>query len=144
MNIKPIFYVCLMIFSIGVIPPFLPEATAQEVITVNQTTPCFLNYTAGVEMWQNCGYDEDYIDAALSPWEWITGGNFSLIIVSIFVLFSYIKYHKIVYPIMIGVMFLPISFFVFPDTFLSFSILMTFIGIGILIWYIFIRQTKEY
>ena len=139
-----IFYICLTVFSIGVIPPFLPTATAQEVIIVNQTTPCFLNYTAGVEMWQNCGFDVDYIDAALSPWEWITGGNFSMVIVSIFVLFSYIKYHKIVYPIMIGVMFLPISFFVFPDTFLSFSILMTFIGIGILIWYIFIRQTKEY
>ncbi len=135
--------ICIVIMaavSVGVIPP----SYAQEVITVNQTTPCFLNYTAGVELWQNCGYDVDYIDAALSPWEWITGGNFSLIIVSIFVLFSYIKYHKIVYPIMIGVMFLPISFFVFPDTFLSFSILMTFIGIGILIWYIFIRQTKEY
>lgn len=135
-------YVCLIAitFSIGAIPPIL----AQEVITVNQTEPCFLNYTAGVQMWRNCGYSEDYISAALAPWEWITGGNFSLVIVSIFVLFSYIKYHKIVYPIMIGVMFLPISYFVFPAEFLSFAIILTFLGLGILVWYTFIKQTKEY
>ena len=132
--------IIVIIFSIGAIP----QSFAQEVITVNQTEPCFLNYTAGVDMWQNCGYDVDYIDAALAPWEWVTGGNFSLIIVSIFVLFSYIKYHKIVYPIMIGVMFLPISFFIFPDTFLSFSIIMTGVGMGILLWWIFMRQTKDW
>ena len=128
----------------GVIPPILPEASAQEVITVNQTTPCFLNYTAGVEMWENCGYSDDYLSAALLPWEWITGGNFSMIIVSIFVLFTYIKYHKVVYPIMIGVIFLPISYFAFPDSFLSFSIIMVGVALGILIWYTFVKQTKEY
>lgn len=132
------------IFVGGSIPLSLPEANAQELIVVNQTTPCFLNYSAGVNMWENCGYGDDYIDAALSPWEWVTGGNFSLIIVSIFVLFSYIKYHKAIYPVMIGVMFLPISFFVFPATFLSFAIVMTGVLMGVLIWYIFIRQTKEY
>ena len=137
---KWIIILSLILFSIGVIPPI----SAQEVITVNQTTPCFLNYTAGAQMWQNCGYGEDYIEAALSPWEWITGGNFSLIIVSIFVLFSYIKYHKVVYPMLIGVTFLPVSFFIFPDTFLSFAVIMTGVAMGILIWYVFIKQTKEY
>jgi len=123
----------------------LPEVSAQtEIITVNQTTPCFMNYTAGVDMWENCGYGDDYLSAALLPWEWITGGNFSMLIVSIFITFTYIKYHKAVYPIMIGVMFLPISFFVFPDTFLSWSIIMAFVVIGILIWYVYIKQTKEY
>ena len=135
--------IALGILSMGIFSPF-SEAQAQEVITVNQTTPCFLNYTAGVDMWENCGYDDDFLTASLLPWEWITGGYFSLIIVSIFVMFSYIKYHKIVYPIMIGVTFLPISFAFFPEVFLSFAFLMTFIGIGIMIWYIFIRQTKEY
>ncbi len=135
--------IALGILSMGIFSPF-SEAQAQEVITVNQTTPCFLNYTAGVDMWENCGYDDDFLSASLLPWEWITVGYFSLIIVSIFVMFSYIKYHKIVYPIMIGVTFLPISFAFFPEVFLSFAFLMTFIGIGIMIWYIFIRQTKEY
>jgi len=122
----------------------LPSAFAQQIIDVNQTTPCFLNYSAGYDMWDNCGYDEDYIQAALLPWEWITGGNFSLVIVSIITLFTYIKYHKVVYPILIGIMFLPIAYFVFPDTFLSFAFLMTGVAFGILIWYILIRQTKEY
>ena len=136
--------ISLTVLSMGVFSPFLPSAMAQEVITVNQTTPCFLNYTASVDMWENCGFKDDFLSAALLPWEWITGGFFSMVIVSIFVLFSYIKYHKIVYPIMIGTAFLPISFTFFPEVFLSFAFLMTFIGIGIMIWYIYIRQTKEY
>lgn len=95
-------------------------------------------------MWKNCGITTDYLQAMLLPWEWITGGYFSLVIVSIFVLITYLKYQKIIYPILIGFMFLPISYFVFPDTFLSFSILMAFIGVGIFIWYAFVKQTKEY
>lgn len=125
---------------LGVVPP----SFAQEVITVNSTSPCFLNYTAGVHMWEDCGYDEDYLEAALLPWEWITGGNFSMILAGIFVMFTYIKYHKAIYPILIGVFMLPISFFVFPDSFLSWAAVMAFVTIGILIWYVYIRQTKEY
>jgi len=144
MNISTIFIAAMFIG--GVLSPsvIIPEASAQQIITVNNTTPCFLNYTAGVDMWENCGYDVDYIDAAVAPWEWITGGNFSLVLVSIFVLFSYIKYHKAIYPIMIGVFMLPISFFVFPDSFLSWGIVMAFVTMGILIWYVYIKQTKEY
>lgn len=121
-----------------------PSIFAQEVVDVNATAPCFLNYTAGVQMWQNCGMGDDYLQTALLPWEWITGGNFSMIFAGLLVMFTYIKYHKAVYPILIGVMMLPISFFVFPDSFLSFSIIMTFVTIGILIWYVYVKQTKEY
>ena len=134
-----------MVFLIPLLAiPFMSEAYGQEIVVVNQTTPCFLNYTAGIHMWENCGYGEDYLQAALLPWEWITGGNFSMVLASIFIMFTYIKYHKAVYPIMIGVMFLPISYFVFPDTFLSWSIIMAFLTVGILIWYVYIKQTKEY
>jgi len=115
-----------------------------QVITVNQTQPCFLNYTAGIDMFRNCGLGDDYLETALLPWEWITGGYFSMVLVSIFVLISYIKYHKVVYPLTIGTLFLPISYFVFPTVFLTFAILMAGITFGILIWYIFIKQTKEY
>jgi len=51
----------------------IPTSYAQIVIPINQTEPCFLNYTAGINMWRNCGYDVDYIDAALLPFEWVTG-----------------------------------------------------------------------
>lgn len=141
--------IILLVFSVSILGAApqviqIPLAYSQEVIDVNSTAPCFLNYTAGAEMWSNCGADDDYITFALQPWEYITGGHFSLVLVSVFILFTYIKYHKIVYPIITGILFLPVSYFVFPETFLSWGIVMAFLGIGILIWYTFIRQTKEY
>jgi len=131
----------VLAFGIG---DSIDYAFAQTTINVTETTPCFLNYTAGVEMWENCGYEEDYLAAALLPFEWVTGGLFSIIIVSIIILMSYIKYHNIIFPIVIGVVMLPISYFAFPPQFLSFAIILAFVGIGTLIWYILVRQTKEY
>jgi hypothetical protein len=95
-------------------------------------------------MWQNCGYKEDWLKAALAPWEWISGGYFSMIIVSIFVMFSYIKYQKVIYPLMVGAMFLPISYFLFPSTFLVWAFIMAFVGVGLIIAFIVLKQTKEY
>src|SRR3990167_4584124 len=71
------------------LPIFIDSAFAQQIVSVNQTTACFLNYSAGLDIWENCGLDEDYLQTALLPWEWITGGNFSLVIVSIFTLVSF-------------------------------------------------------
>lgn len=120
-------------------------AYAQEtIIPVNQTTPCFLNYTAGIQMMRNCGFGDDYLEAIVAPFEWITGGWFSMILVSLFVIISYVKYHKAVYPILIGIFFLPISYFAFPEEFLTFAILVAGMTFGILVWYIYIKQTKEY
>ena len=133
-----------LIAILTALPLLVDYASAQQLVTVNQTTACFLNYSAGLDMWENCGLDEDYLEFSLLPWEWITGGNFSMILVSVFVLISYIKYHKAIYPIIVGIMYLPIAFFVFPDTFLSFAFVMLGVTFGILIWYIYIKQTKEY
>jgi len=133
----------LVIVSLSLL--FIPVASAQEVVvTVNQTEPCFLNYTAGSDLWQNCGVSDDYLDFALAPWEWITGGYFSMILVSLFIMVTYIKYQKAVYPLMLGVIFLPVSFFLFPDVFLTWGIILTAFTAGIFIWYAFIKQTKEY
>lgn len=122
----------------------LMSAISLQIIQVNSTAPCFLNYTAGPEIWRNCGITEDYLETALMPWEYATGGNFSMLLASLFILMTYIKYQKVVYPILIGIVFLPISYFLFPDSFIVFAVLMAFIGVGILIWYAFIKQTKEY
>lgn len=139
-----IFYLVITVCALGVTPLLLQDSYAQTSIPVNASTPCWQNDTAGAMMWENCGAGEDYIEFALLPWEYITGGYFSMVIVSIFVLFSYIKYHKIVYPIITGILFLPISYFIFPQVFLVFSILMAFVGVGIIIWYVVIKQTKEF
>lgn len=126
------------------IASFTIQTASAQTITVNSTDPCFLNYTAGVQLWQNCGFDQDYLKFAIAPWEWITGGNFTMVLVSVIILGSYIKYQKMMYPILIGVLFIPISYFAFPESFISWSVIMAFAGIGMAVWYIFIHQTKEY
>jgi len=132
------------LIPIEVSTEFVPVAHAQTSITVPESTPCFMNYTAGANMWDQCNFEEDFLNSALLPWEWITGGHFSLILVSIFILFTYIKYHNMMYPMLIGIMFLPISFFVFPDEFVMFGVLMVAMSFGLLIYYIITKQTKEY
>lgn len=132
----------LAIFSASFLISF--DSAYGQAITVPESTPCFMNYTAGTDMWDNCGAKEDYLTFSLLGWEWITGGYFSMILVSLFVLISYIKYHNALYPIMIGVAFLPISYQFFPETFLSWAVIMVGIVIGISIWYALTKQTKEY
>lgn len=94
-------------------------------------------------MWQQCGVGTDYLKAFLLPWDWATGGNFSMILVSVFILMSYIKYQKVVYPVIIGVIFLPLSYAFFPVPFINFGIIMAFVGVGLLVAYIFYNQTNE-
>jgi len=127
-----------------VIDFLLLQAITLQVINVNGTTPCFLNYSAGAEMWRNCGITDDFLTTAMMPWQYITGGYFSMFLVGIFTLASYIKYHKVVYPLMIGVLFLPISYFLFPNEFLTFAIIMAFLGVGAVIYKALTSQTKEY
>ena len=114
-----------------------------QIITVNNTQVCFLNYSAGADMWQNCGMGSDYLTTAMLPFQWVTGGWFSMIMVSVFVLMTYIKYQKVVYPMIIGTIFLPISYFMFPTQFLSFAFLMVGCGLALLIGFIYISATNE-
>lgn len=119
-------------------------AEAQTIINVTQSPVCFLNETAGPWVWRDCGLGEDWLRATLLPFEWVTGGNFSMIIVSVFIVMSYLKYHKMIYPMMLGAFFLPISYFVFPDVFIMWALIMGFVGIGLMIAFIILKQTKEY
>ena len=125
------------VFLIGATTP----AFAQTII-VNETTPCFLNYTAGIDMWNNCGADEDWISMAILPFEWITGGYFSLIFASVIMLGVYLKYHKVIYAFAVGVVFLPISFQFFPDTFISFAVICVFLGLTATILYMIRDQIR--
>ena len=135
----------LLALALFLIPfTILPEQAYAQTMQINGTTPCFLNYTAGPNMWENCGFGDDYLTFALAPWEWITGGNFSLVLISLLILATYLKYHKAVYPILIGVMFLPIAYFVFPAVFISWAAIMTILATGLILAYIFLKQTKEY
>ena len=114
-----------------------------QTIIVNSTAPCWQNQTAGPDMFQNCGGAKDYLTMALTGWQWVTGGWFSMILVSIFVAFAYIKYHKAIYPLIVGTLFLPIAWFLFPTQFLTFAFIFAGVVAAILIHYIFISQTNE-
>ena len=136
---NPLFFILigLIVFS------FVNVANAQTIINVTSSTPCFLNYTAGYQMWQNCGFGTDPIKAAVAPFEWVTGGLFSMIVVAVLCIMTYVKYHTVIYPIIIGIMFLPTSFFLFPQVFLAFSTIMMAVGIGSIIWFAYHRSTRE-
>ena len=130
----------LSIFLFFLIPL---DAFAQNPVVINQTQPCFLNQTAGVDIYRNCGLDKDFLTAALLPFEYAVGGNFAMILITMFIIMSYVKYHKMAYPLIIGTLYLPISFYLYPQHFVSFAIIIAFVGIGCLIYYIFIKQTKD-
>ena len=135
-------YVLLAILAISFVSN---EAYAQNTVAIigdESLEPCFMNMTAGAQMWKNCGASDDYLDFALAPFEYITGGYFSMILVTIFIIMSYIKYHTVLYPMLIGLLFLPVSFTLFPDTFLTYAITLFVVGTGGLLAWILIWRTK--
>ena len=122
------------------------EAYAQNTVTItgdDELTPCFLNMTAGASMWSNCGADEDYLDFALMPFEYITGGYFSMIIVTIFIIMAYIKYHNVLYPILIGLLFIPISYTFFPETFLVYALTLVAVAFSGLLIKMIVWRTRN-
>jgi hypothetical protein len=143
----------LVIVSFSIIG--IDQAYAQQTIEVGETIPCFLPdidsdgdgindlYSDTSNMWQSCGADQDFLTFALLPWEWITGGWFSMIIVSMFIMISYVKYHNMLYPMLIGVLFLPVSYFVFPEQFIVWALVLGAVGFGLLLYYMYINQTRE-
>ena len=126
-----------VVLSIGGITP----AFAQTII-VNSTEPCFLNYTAGIDMWRQCGMEDDWVAVAMLPFEWITGGFFSLILASLIILGVYLKYHKVIYAFAVGMVFIPISFQFFPDQFLSFAAIAAFLGLTATVYYLVRDQVR--
>jgi len=130
--------------------PFLidnitPSAFAQTSINVTASQPCFLNYTAnGLDMMKNCGLDDDYLRATTVGFDWVTGGLWPLIIVTILIVMTYIKYQNGIYPLAIGIVFLPIAGAYFPAQFVSFGIVIgALIGVGALVT-MFIKRTTDY
>ena len=136
-------YILLAVIAVSFVSN---EAYAQSTVTIigddPNLQPCFMNMTAGAQMWKNCGASDDYLDFALAPFEYITGGYFSMILVTIFIIMSYIKYHTVLYPMLIGLLFLPVSFTLFPDTFLTYAITLFAVGTGGLLAWILIWRTK--
>ena len=133
----------LFIISMASSPFIIDQAYAQTVIDVGEAQPCFMNYTAGSQMWKNCDFQGDPVGATMLGFEWVTGGLFSMIVVALIVIMVYIKYHTVIYPIAIGIIMLPTSYFLFPDIFLSFALIMAGVGIAALIYGIIVLRTRD-
>lgn len=124
-------------------PIVFDDAFAQTTIEVGESTPCFMNYTAGVEMWSNCGMEEDPLGVVTLPFEWVTGGYFSLLVIGLIMLIVYIKYQTAIYPVAIGIVMLPTSYFLIPQQFFSFLILMMGVTVAAGIYYMLVTSNKE-
>lgn len=136
-------YIILAILAVSFVSN---EVYAQSTVTIigdESTQPCFLNMTAGASMWSNCGADDDYLDFALMPFEYITGGYFSMILVTIFIIMAYIKYHNVLYPILVGLLFIPISYTFFPEVFLTYAVTLVAIAFTGLLARMIIWRTRN-
>lgn len=133
----------MLVLAVTLLPLFINDAFAQQTVNVTSATPCWMNYTAtGIEVYQNCNVDTDYMAAVTGPFEWVTGGLFSMIIVIILIFMTWIKYKTPFYPITIGLIMLPTSLYLFPDEFASFAFLMVAVSIGAIVWYIMVQRTR--
>lgn len=137
-------WLVLFVIALSSGPLVIDSAFAQTEIDVGQTQPCFMNYTAGAEMWKNCDFAGDPVGATLLGFEWVTGGLFSMIVVVLIVVMVYIKYHTVIYPIAIGIVMLPTSYFLFPDVFMSYAFVMAAVAIAGLIYTIIVIRTKDH
>ena len=137
----------LILFAITITGLFVggiaPTVQAQTVVEVTETTPCFMNYTASTQMWKNCGFEEDFIKATLMPFEWVMGGYFTLVIVSLLVIITYMKYQTVIYPFAISVLMLPIGWWAFPEQVLGFLGIAGAVGAAGIIKEILFKQTKD-
>lgn len=146
-----------LIALVGISPFMLGNtAYAQSSINVTESVPCFLNYTGssyvtsnnsartGLQMMQNCGFETDFIAATTVSFDWVTGGLFPFIVVTVLIVMTYLKYQTGIYPVAIGIVFLPFAAWAFPDEFISYAIaIAAVIGAGAVLNAI-IKQTKEY
>ena len=107
----------IVMLVLAVTPLIFDNAFAQTTIDVGESTPCFMNYTASTEMWSNCGMETDPLGVVTLPFEWVTGGYFSLIVIGLIMLIVYIKYQTAIYPVAIGTVMLPTSYFLIPNCF---------------------------
>lgn len=121
------------------------EPAEAQFININNTEPCFLKYNLTViELWEGCGISEDWLETIILPWEWITGGYLSAIIVAMIIWLTWLTYRNALYPLMAGILFLPTAWFLFPEHFIGQAFILLGAYVALMIYYVMFRQTKEY
>ena len=135
------FLVGLMLLSIGL--SGLIPAFAQEVVVVPPSTPCWEDDEAGLSIWRDCGLGDDYLRTATLGFDWALGGYFAAVIAAVVMFAVWIKYQQTIYALLVGIAFLPATYFLFPESFTIFAMAMAAVAIGIIMWWMFIRQTQD-
>ena len=150
-------HIPLIIFlvSISIIPTTTTTAQAQALsegiisstttIQIPETTPCFLSNQTRVDLWTDCGLgpDGDFLQALATPFVWVTGGFIIPLIIATIMLGVWMKYDKIQYPMIIGIMFLPIIYTTFPQQFVVTAVILSGVALAIMLWVAFMRQTRD-
>ena len=122
----------------------VPDADAQVLdLTDDRGEPCIFNSTAPHRIMQNCQPHGRWLEFSLVGWQWITGGNLSALIAAALILGTWMKYRTAIYPLFIGIIFLPLTYFLFPAEFLTFAFVLGALAVGISIWWVLVRQTRE-
>lgn len=136
----------LLVFGLLTFSPFIfDSAFAQSSLNVTQSTPCFLNYTqTGLEMMQSCDLGGDYLGAVTLGFDWVTGGLFPMILVTVLIVMVYIKYQNALYALAIGIIYLPLAGHFFPDQFISVAMIYGGLAIAGSIIIMVIRRTKDW
>lgn len=134
-----------MLIALAISPFIIDSAYAQSAINVTEFQPCFLNYTAqGIEMLQQCRFDEDYLDFVTIGFDWVTGGLLPVVMVSVIIVGTYVKYQNGIYPLAIGIGFLPFAAFLFPEDFINYAIIISAVIAAGAVVAAIIKQTKDY
>ena len=88
--------------------------------------------------------DTDYLSAVTIGFDWVTGGLWPIILVTVLIVMTYIKYQNGIYPFAIGVVFLPIAGAYFPDEFISYAVVIAAVIAAGAIIKMLIKQTTDY
>lgn len=123
----------------------ITPAYAQSSINATSSTPCFLNYNqTGLEMMQSCGLGTDYLSAVTLGFDWVTGGLFPMILITILIVMVYLKYHNALLSLAIGIIYLPIGGYFFPDQFISVAMIFAGITVAGTMFIMVIKRTKDF
>ena len=66
-----------------------------------------------------------------------------MVLAAVLILGTWARYRTALYPIFVGIVFLPITYFLFPQNFLVFALLLAALATGMYLWYILVRQPSQ-
>ena len=141
----------VLIASIGLVPvtyaqvPFAPVVVGDDInLNTEDNQPCFLQkYNHTVDIIEECGFYDDWLNAVFAPLNYITGGMFLPFMVGITMFVVWLTYGKLMYPVIVGVAFLPVIGTLFPADIIIKTVMLVAAGIGLLLIYTLRSTIKE-